>query len=191
MSGRRRRPDGRFYEAGDPDAPRCDFPGCEAEGLYRAPRDREHLDDYLWFCLDHVREYNAAWNYYAGMNEQQVEAELRRDTIWNRPTWRWGTGPSARNGDRFDHFDDPFGLFGESAESEEREIARPRRGSAEETALRELDLRPPLTFKALRARYMQLVKRHHPDANPGSKDSEERFKRINNAYHTLVNTLQT
>ncbi len=191
MSGRRRRPDGRFYEPGDPDAPRCDWPNCAKEGLYRAPKDRDHLRDYFWFCLDHVREYNAAWNYYAGMNERQMESELRRDTIWNRPTWRWGTGPSVRHADDPERLGDPFGLFRESADRDAREIDYPRRGSPEETALRELDLTPPLTFETLRARYMILVKRHHPDANPGSKDSEERFKRINIAYHTLVNTLQT
>lgn len=188
MTGRRRKPDGRFYEPGDPGVPHCDWPGCTNDGLYRAPKDRSHLDDYFWFCLDHVREYNANWNYYQGMNDRQVEADLRRDTIWHRPSWRLGTGPRVDriNGDSAD----PFGFF-RDPDPDDREIERPRRGSPEDRALRELDLAPPLTLESLRAKYRELVKRHHPDANQGDKDSEERFKRINNAYHTLVNSLQT
>ena len=35
---------------------RCEHPGCDAEAAYRAPRSPQHLDEYRWFCLDHVRE---------------------------------------------------------------------------------------------------------------------------------------
>ena len=44
----------------------CGMPGCAAAGEYRAPKDRA-LSDYHWFCLDHVREYNSAWNFFQGM----------------------------------------------------------------------------------------------------------------------------
>ena len=61
----------------DPDAPPrpCDAPGCEAQGEFRAPRSRSKLNDYLWFCLPHVREYNASWDYYKGMSPQEIEAQ--------------------------------------------------------------------------------------------------------------------
>ncbi len=52
-----------------------------------------------------------------------------------------------------------------------------------------LDLKPPVTVDAVKARYKQLVKRHHPDVNGGDKASEEMFKRINQAYHTLMQSL--
>ena len=74
------------------------IPGCEAGGDFRAPRSRLELDRYYWFCLDHVRAYNLAWNYYAGMSGSEIEAEIRRDTVWQRPSWRLGErhgpGPS-------------------------------------------------------------------------------------------------
>jgi hypothetical protein len=45
------------------------------------------MTQYRWFCLQHVREYNAAWNYYAGMSDDEVEADIRRDPGWPRPSW--------------------------------------------------------------------------------------------------------
>ena len=69
----------------------CDCPGCPEAGRYRAPRARDRLDEYYWFCLDHVREYNSAWDYFEGMGEDEIEAIRRRDTVWQRPSWPLGT----------------------------------------------------------------------------------------------------
>ena len=44
-------------------AHQCDHPGCNKKGEYKAPKDRT-LKEYYWFCLDHVQEYNARWDYY-------------------------------------------------------------------------------------------------------------------------------
>jgi hypothetical protein len=156
----------------------CDRPGCAEGGEYRAPRSRATLDVFYWFCLDHVREYNAAWNYYAGMSEAEIEAEIRHDTVWQRPTWplgsRYGTnGPRVR---------DDFGIFG----GESRRDARNRRPpTAEEAALVVFAIEPPFTLVRLKARYKELVKLHHPDAHGGDKAAEEMLKVINQAYSTL------
>jgi hypothetical protein len=86
----------------------CEHPGCEAGGDFRAPRSRIELDNYYWFCLDHVRAYNAAWNYYAGMSEREIEAEIRRDTVWQRPSWKLG----QRHGPAYEaRMRDPFDLY--------------------------------------------------------------------------------
>src|SRR5258708_20034110 len=65
----------------------CDHPGCAGTGDYRAPRSRDRLDMFYWFCLDHVPDYNARWNYYAGMSASEIEAEIRNDAVLPRPTW--------------------------------------------------------------------------------------------------------
>jgi DnaJ-domain-containing protein 1 len=133
--------------------------------------------------LAHVRLYNASWNYYAGMSEAEVETETRRDSVWRRPSWPFSG--TARIDGPGGPLDDPFGLFEEArAGAKERS---PR--AAEEQAMIVLDLNPPVTTTALKARYKELVKRHHPDANGGDKASEERFKQINSAYETIMNSL--
>jgi hypothetical protein len=164
----------------------CDWPGCAGEGSHRAPQSRERLDAYRWFCLDHVREYNAAWNYYAGMTEADVEADLRRDTVWQRPSWPLGGGQGAWRPWDERTVRDPFGLFGAW-----RNEAPPRRRppTPEEEAMAVMGLAGPLTVSALKRRYKELVKRHHPDANGGSKESEEKLKDINRAYKTLLRSL--
>jgi hypothetical protein len=62
----------------------CEWPGCGAHGEFRAPRARDRLTEYFWFCLDHVRDYNAGWNYYQGMSEDEIEADIRADTARRR-----------------------------------------------------------------------------------------------------------
>lgn len=162
----------------------CEWPGCAGEGEHRAPLARDRLDQYRWFCLDHVREYNRNWDYYRGMTQAEIEADLRRDTVWQRPTWPLGGGRPRRPNWRIH---DGFGFFTDEPEQKGRENARSATEAAHVRALAVFDLEPPVTFERLRSRYLTLVKQHHPDANGGDKAAEERLKSINEAYATLKN----
>jgi DnaJ domain len=164
---------------GPPPARTCDHPGCASAGEFRAPRTRA-LTDYYWFCLEHVRSYNASWNYYAGMNEAEIEAELRKDMVGHRPSWRFG----SRVAWRFANGVKDFGLFDWDEEAP-RSKPRSRPPTPQEKALDVFGLALPLTLAAVKARYKELVKRHHPDAHGGDKAAEERLKIINQAYSTL------
>jgi len=174
-----------------PPARLCDHPGCECGGEYRAPRSRIELDSYYWFCLDHVRAYNAAWNYYAGMSEREIEDEIRRDTVWQRPSWKLGErhGPAyeARMRDPFRVYEEHVGKHGAGQQHRRTQgsDASARVASAREQALAVFDLDPPFTQSSLKARYKVLVKMHHPDAHGGDKEAEEKLKIINQAYTTL------
>jgi len=177
-----------FETAAGPPTRVCDHPDCAAGGDFRAPKSRLNLHDYYWFCLDHVRAYNAAWNYYAGMSDSEIEAEIRCDTVWQRPTWRLGDrhGPSGAARLR-----DPFDLLSGSGNSNRdnrrgaHSEAQRRVLSAREQALAVFEIEPHFTPTRLKARYKTLVKLHHPDAHGGDKAAEEKLKIINQAYATL------
>lgn len=171
-----------------PGGRRCDIPDCACLGEYRAPKSRAQLHEYFWFCLDHVRAYNASWDYYAGMSTAEIEAHLKADTIWQRPTWPLGSRQSAnREGQRAYRFRDDFGLFDDLYDQPNNQEAgrRQRAATPQAQALALFELAPPVTLAEVKARYKELVKLHHPDTNGGDKAAEERLKLINEAYVIL------
>tara|TARA_B100000315_G_scaffold186829_1_gene176356 strand:+ start:7693 stop:8319 length:627 start_codon:yes stop_codon:yes gene_type:complete len=182
----------------------CDWPGCKSEAEHRAPRSREYIREYRWFCLEHVRIYNRSWNYYEGMSDEQVDRLVRSDTTWNRPTWPLGDRRNRASqydfdasfgpgdfGPGFENLDDPFGFFTAETSFKHAANTAPKTSlsAAERAALATLDLDVSVTVIELKARYKLLVKRYHPDVTGGDKKSEERFKQINEAYETIMNCL--
>ncbi len=166
----------------------CQEPGCPEQGVHRAPVARDRLNQYFWFCRDHVRQYNLAWNYFAGMNEQEIEYHRRFDTVWQRPSWpfgQFGERAARRPGGGAGYrIHDGYGFFSEGPED-----ARNGRANAppteEQKALALLDLEEPVSFADVKARYMALVKQLHPDATGNDPEAEERLKIVNQAYAAL------
>lgn len=166
----------------------CDHPECPRAGLYPAPKARDRLRDYHWFCLEHVRAYNSAWNYCVGYTEAEIEAEIRSATCWDRPTWRLGHWQGQRAEAEMTERSGAFRAASGKKKSDKRSRQRtsasnPSDGTA--GALSVLGLDSAATPAEIKARYKHLVKRYHPDANGGDKQAEERLKTINQAYTTL------
>lgn len=159
----------------------CDHKGCLEGGEFRAPKSRDRLREYYWFCLDHVREYNKGWNYYAGLSEPEIEHIVRFDTVWNRQTWPM-SGMSAHEARLRCALDRDFGIGGGKGYKPD---PQPALTAEENRALKVLGLTFPVEFATIKTRYIALVKEHHPDANGGSKESEERLKSINLAFGVL------
>ena len=158
-------------------------------GEYRAPKSRTTLNEYHWFCLEHVRAYNAKWDFYKGMTPGQIEAQTRSDTGWQRPTWPLGS-IGKQNAIDEGILRDPFDILAAARHKK----AQPR-ASQVPADLREpmgtLGLEWPVSMEALKARYKELAKRHHPDANGGDRASEERLKTINIAYAAVRHYLSS
>ena len=161
---------------------RCAADGCLQEGSYPAPKSRSALRDYLWFCLKHVREYNKSWNYYEGLQGAALEAEIRRATTWERPSWKFATGKPSENS-----FEDPLGLF--DFENRTVDLAARQIPPEESRAWRILQLSPITDIDIVKKQYKRLVKQNHPDKNGGDAAAEERLKDINLAYSLIRKSL--
>ena len=164
----------------------CDHPGCKLIGEFRAPMGRMREGGYFNFCLDHVREYNATYNYFNGMSDDDVARYQKEAVIGHRPTWTMG----AKRGNKGFEADpngvaDPLGMFGRRTGPQAPETKRPRYGVVAIKALTALDLDETATRDAIKARYKELVKRHHPDANGGDRSTEDKLREIIQAYKQL------
>ncbi|NBX74753.1 MAG: J domain-containing protein [Alphaproteobacteria bacterium] len=165
----------------------CDHPGCADAGLYKAPKSRATLYDYYWFCLDHVRAYNQAWDFYAGMNTSEIEQAIKFDTVWQRETWPMGGNWQQREEEmrhkmRAEFFGD--GMHARAPyEAPPPSATRPPPHIIE--ALAVLELEADASVEEMKTQYKKLVKRHHPDANGGSRAAEDKIKIINQAFTAL------
>ena len=167
-------------------ARRCAADGCEGEGNYRVPKSRNRLDEHIWFCLEHARAHNEAWNYFSGMSDEEIRAFQTEAVIGHRPTWPLGKRAAhPKNGQAFHHIHDVHHVFGE--DGEETGPRRPVRPITRPVAiaLEVLDLDARATLHEIKARYKELVKRFHPDANGGDRGAEERLKKVIQAYGVL------
>ena len=174
----------------------CDIPGCAERGDFRAPKSRYNLQDYYWFCIEHVRQYNQSWDYFKGMSAAEVETHLHKATVWDRPTWR--TTEAGLHDDtlrrtvyeRFAAGESVFGDFSGKEEADAR-ISLDAIPHPAVEALAVMGLSPPIGWEEVKARYKTLAKKHHPDTNPDDKGAEEQLKKINLAYSILRISYQT
>jgi DnaJ-domain-containing protein 1 len=170
----------------------CEYPGCGGAGDHRAPLRRYHderqrtplniIEEHgteasRWFCLDHVKQYNANWDYYEGLDEREMEDAIRFDAVWNRPSW-------------------PIGQWGKGAPKPEKRKAKPKPEEEEEMPLGEdlrdalsvLNLSPPVPFAEVKKRYRELVKRHHPDVvGSEAEGANDMITKLNSAFTLLKN----
>jgi DnaJ-domain-containing protein 1 len=158
----------------------CEHPGCNQEGEFPAPKSRDTLREYHYFCLDHVREYNKGWDFFKGYTEEQIYDQMRKDVSWERPTWT-GNIPLKLE-ERLHAFIRQW-----TNDNKEYKKAASQVLSKEAQALQTLGLSPSADTKTIKAKYRELVKRYHPDKNPDNPKAAERFKVIAEAYAILQN----
>lgn len=180
----------QWFDRGNPHkAPEgrvCDYPNCTNSGEYRAPKSRQQLEhgrqDWLWFCLEHVRDYNSSWNYYVGMSEDDQLRERLDDIVWQRPSWPLGN-QGARQSFEAD-LDDPLGIFGQQKASAATQsaIISPNKQRLDDLIL--FQLQDGFTKVELQKRYRALAKQYHPDTNK-APEAVEKFRQVKEVYERL------
>ena len=167
---------------------KCDSPKCSEKGEYRAPKSRVMLNEYFYFCLNHIKEYNKSWDFYKGMSVEQIENSMRSDTFWDRPSWPLKN--SFKN--IFDEFNEYVEDFVKNDDDKindtffKNKLLDENLTLDEAKALKELDLKMPISLEKIKKNYKKLVKIFHPDVNGNNKDAEEKFKQINESYKLLL-----
>lgn len=157
---------------------KCDHPGCNKAGEYRAPKDRR-LKEYYWFCLEHVQEYNAKWNYYEGISSDEPEAEAKPRMHFKgfRSKIKYNFGYNLK---------DEFGFFGEYT-SDFSAMDDVYYTEQERRYLEIMELKASeVSVESIKKQYKKLVKKYHPDLNQGDKEMEEKFKLLTVAYKSLL-----
>jgi len=176
----------------------CDWEGCVKKGTNKAPKGRDREGEFLWFCTEHVREYNKNYNYFSGMDDDSVAKYQKSSSTGHRPTWEMGAnswGNKARTASGgipgskpwLHRARDPHGLYPGGARGGASPEARRQRKlkRLEKQSLDKLSLHDNATGKEIKSKYKQLVKIHHPDANGGDRSSEDRLREIIQAYNFL------
>ena len=165
-------------------------PDCSEPGEFRAPplegAGEGGPPQFRWFCLDHVRAFNAGYNFFDGMTADEIHRAQRPLAGWERETRAFAHGGTGDPPPRWSEFADPLdaiaGRFGTRAKArtDGRSLS-----DAERRALRVLGLEVDADRTALRKRYSELVRRYHPDRNGGDRAHEADLQKVIAAYQQL------
>lgn len=180
-NGARQRPQ-RFHGRVAGTGERCAAAGCGQPGEFRAPRDpagRGRAGDWQWLCLDHVRAFNADYNYFDGLTPDAVARERGGVPGWDRATRPFASNAAA----------DPLDLlgarFGPAAVRGGRTPAGKPLSTKDIEALARLGLDGAASSADVRRAYKALLRRYHPDTNGGDRRSEAKLRLVIDAYTHL------
>lgn len=169
----------------------CAIDGCEQAGEFRAPSiygARHGYDgpgEYRWLCLDHVREFNQGYNYFSGMDQEQIFAAQRPVSGWDTGRRIYDAGPSAPPA--WADFTDPLDAIGARfANGMNRgQNTGPPLSRADQKALQTLGLGEDARRPDIRRAYSALVRKYHPDRNGGDRSHEKQLAKVIAAYTQL------
>lgn len=172
----------------------CAWQECTEPGTHKAPMGRNHQGHYLYFCLEHVRLYNKNFNYFSGLNEEQIAQFQRESRTGNRPTWKMSNRKKGEKVDLSSLRGTPawhkrvkprYAANGQRIVSEQSATFERKLKPMEVKAFNELGLKSDADKDQITAQYKLLVKENHPDSNGGDRSCEARLQRILAAYKTL------
>jgi DnaJ-domain-containing protein 1 len=191
-SPRKDRPNARFHGRVGDAGHVCEHPGCDQPGEFRAPplegaSSGDRPGRYRWFCLDHVRAFNAGYNFFEGMTAEEIHDAQRPFAGWERETRAFAANGGADRPPRWADFTDPLDAIG--ARFKERVEQSRRDGKplseGERRALKVLGLGADADRAAVRKRYAELLRRYHPDRNGGDRSHERVLQAVIEAYQRL------
>lgn len=166
---------------------KCEHPGCGEPGKYRAPKNPDNLEEFYWFCLAHIREYNSKWNFFENHTEEELEKQFAADKVWERNTSPFGKKSEEARKSAEERawarlgIEDPHEVLGDNATrnpGKANPAGARRLPAAERKAIDILEARDDWTKTELRKQYKRLIKELHPDLNGGDRSDEDRLQQV-------------
>ena len=155
-------------------------------GEYKAPIEKDNSKRYRLLCLAHVKEFNKNWNYFKGMDDEQVFDFLKSDMTWHKPTQSFSSSDNffkvLWNNTLKDEFDKT------KLRGEYNHMNQFKFDANDIKAFSILGVSVGQKWEQIQDKFKTLVKKFHPDINLGNKEYEEKLKLITLAYTQLKNT---
>ncbi|KMS59596.1 molecular chaperone DnaJ [Novosphingobium barchaimii LL02] len=185
----------RFHGRVESGGRECTWPGCEEAGEFRAPGGRpsgfDGPGDYLWFCLDHVRQFNSGYDYFDGMDTEEILRAQSPLHGWETQTRAFRPDAGVDEAPRWRDYADPLEAISARAKAHvnrrraEMQAEKAGFSPAERQALGVLGLDASIDRKTLRMRYTRLLRQYHPDHNGGDHSHAVKLQGVVEAYQTL------
>ena len=164
----------------------CDWNNCFEKGEFKAPVEKDNSKKYRLLCLTHVKEFNKNWNYFSGMNDEQIFTFLKSDMTWHKPTQSFSSSDNFFKVLWNDALKDEFDKA--KLRGEYNHMNQFKFNYNDIKAFGILGVSVGLKWDKIQDKFKTLVKKFHPDINLGNKKYEEKLKLITLAYTQLKNT---
>ena len=91
----------------------CDWNNCKEKGEFKATIEKYNSKKFRLLCKNHIKKFNKDWDYFKGMNQDEIEDFIRSDSTWHRPTQKFGSADNFFNILWNNALSDKFNLFGQ------------------------------------------------------------------------------
>ena len=161
----------------------CEWKNCNKKGEFRAPIEKDNSKKYKWLCEEHIKLFNKSWNYFEGMNQNEIENFLKSDLTWHRPTQKFDSSDNFFNILWNNALDDKFTFY--KKDKNFNNLKNKKLSEKDKDAFKIMGLELSTDWPIIQKKFKTLVKKFHPDRNSGNKEFEDRLKKITMAYSHL------
>jgi len=161
----------------------CEWENCMEIGNYKAPMEKDNSKNYRWLCVEHIKLFNKNWDYFDGMNQNEIEIFLKSDMTWHRPTQKFGSSDNFFNILWNNALNDKFNFF--KHEKNTHSLNEKKLSEKDIDAFKIMGLELNASWPIIQKKFKTLVKKFHPDKNSGNKQFEDKLKKITLAYSHL------
>ena len=161
----------------------CEWKNCDKKGEFRAPIEKDNSKKYKWLCEEHIKLFNKSWNYFEGMNQNEIENFLKSDLTWHRPTQKFDSSDNFFNILWNNALDDKFTFY--KKDKNFNNLKNKKLSEKDKDAFKIMGLELSADWPIIQKKFKTLVKKFHPDRNAGNKEFEDKLKKITLAYSHL------